>query len=103
MHYTASGTAEALYSAVDGRLCELLGSENPWTNCISVGVDNINVGWCPCHVIHNTAHKAGEIFTSESGFDLKEFVIDLFYSFDKSTKRNELASYSAFVTSLTAL
>ena len=90
MHNKASDIAEALYSAVNGRLCELLGSENPWTNCISVGVDNtsVNVGirnslksrvlqknshiffsGCPCHVIHNTAHKSGEIFTSESGFD----------------------------------
>ena len=41
---------------------------------------------CPCHIIHNAAQKAGESFTGVSGFDVEEFVIDLFYWFDKSTK-----------------
>ena len=58
---------------------------------------NVYFNGCPGHIIHNTAHKAGEVFTMNSGFDLEEFVIDLFYWFNKSTKRkNELASYSAF-------
>ena len=115
---SASSTAEALFTALDDKLAELLESDTPWANCISVGVDNtsVNIGrrnsiktrvlqrnpnvffnGCPCHIIHNTAHKAGEAFTLHSGFDLEEFVIDTFYWFDKSTKRkNELASYCTF-------
>ena len=112
---SASSTAEALFTALDDKLAELLESDTPWANCISVGVNNtsVNIGrrnsiklqrnpnvffnGCPCHIIHNTAHKAGEAFTLHSGFDLEEFVIDTFYWFDKSTKRkNELASYCTF-------
>lgn len=115
---STSSTAEALYTALNGRLSELLSCENPWLNCISVGVDNtsVNIGirnsiksrvlqrnsniyfnGCPCHIIHNTAHKAGEEFTSYCNFDLEEFVIDLFYWFDKSTRRkNELACFCSF-------
>ena len=40
---------------------------------------------------------AGESFSEISGFDIEEFVIDLFYWFDKSTKRkNGLQSYCMF-------
>jgi len=49
---------------------------------------------CPCH---NAAQKAGESFTEISGFDIEEFVTDLFYWFDKSTKqKNGLQSYCMF-------
>ena len=52
---------------------------------------------CPCHIIHNVAQQAGEGFTKACGFDIKEFAIDLYYWFDKSTKRkNELKSYCTF-------
>ena len=52
---------------------------------------------CPCRIIHNAAKKAGESFSEISGFDIEEFVIDLFYWFDKSTKRkNGLQSYCMF-------
>ena len=50
---------------------------------------------CPCHIIHNAAQKAGESFTGVSGFDVEEFVIDLFYWFDKSTKRKTDFSHTA--------
>jgi len=43
---------------------------------------------CPCHIIHNAAQKAGESFTDACGLDVEEFVIDLYYWFDKPTKRN---------------
>ena len=43
---SVSSTAEALYTVVESRLCELLQCENPWIKCISVGVDNtsVNIG-----------------------------------------------------------
>ena len=114
---TAS-TAEALYSVVDGKLVELFGIENPWEYCTSVAVDNTsaNIGihnslksrvlqrnsaiffsGCPCHMIHNAAQKAAVAFSSCVGFDIEEFTVDLYYWFEKSTKRkNCLRSYCEF-------
>ena len=77
------------YNTFDAKLQELLGSENPWNLCTSVGVDNtsVNVGvrdsiktqvlarnsaiyfnGCPCHILHNAAQKSGEVFGSNVGF-----------------------------------
>lgn len=114
----SAATAEAIYGVVDGRLAELLGTENPWELCTSVGVDNtsVNIGvhnslksrvlqrnpaiyfsGCPCHILHNAAQKAADAFGSVSGFDVEEFTIDLYYWFEKSTKRkNSLRSYCEF-------
>ena len=115
---TTTCTAEGIYQAMNAKLEELLRCPNPWTLCTSVGVDNtsVNIGvWesikvkvlgqnsdiyfngCPCHIIHNAAKKAGESFTEISGFAVEEFAIDLYYWFDKSTKRkNQLHSYCTF-------
>ena len=115
---TTSATAEGIYTAMNTTLQNLLSCPNPWSLCTAVGVDNtsVNIGirdsiktrvlrqnpavyfnGCPCHIIHNAAQKAGESFTGVSGFDVEEFVIDLFYWFDKSTKRkNGLQSYCTF-------
>ena len=53
---------------------------------------------CPCHIIHNAARKASDVFCSSCGFDVEEFCIDiLYYWFDKSTKRKKsLLSYCTF-------
>ena len=52
---------------------------------------------CPCHIIHNAAQKAAEIFADVSQFDIEECCIDHFYWFDKSTKRKgQLEDYSLF-------
>ena len=115
---SASSTAEAIYKVMDGKRSELLESTNPWSMCTSDGVDNtsVNIGirnslktrilkrsnaihfnGCPCHIIHTAAQKAGSAFALCCGFDAEEFVIDLYYWFDKSTKRkNELQSYCKF-------
>ena len=79
----------------------------PWDNCTAFGVDNTNsnigaknsiksrviainpsvyfVG-CPCHIIHNAAQKATEMFGEISGVDIEECCVDHCYWFDKSTK-----------------
>ena len=115
---STSGTAQGLFSAVDSKLRELLQCSNPWNMCTSVGVDNtsVNIGTrdslktrvlgcnpaiyfngCPCHILHNAAQKAGDSLTECCGFDVEEFAIDLYYWFEKSTKRkNELQSYCMF-------
>ena len=99
------GTAEALFNNIHSILSE---NKVDWENCVSVGLDNtaVNVGkknlimtrvlaknktifinGCPCHVIHNTANKAAEQFSEVSGFDVEDFLVDLFHWFDKSSKR----------------
>ena len=42
---------------------------------------------CPCHVLHNAAGKAAEEFTKVSEFDFEDHCVNLFFWFDKSTKR----------------
>ena len=115
---TTSSTAEAIYGVLNDRLTKFLQSSNPWSMCTSVGVDNtaVNIGirnsiktriqhanpaiyfnGCPCHIIHNAARKASDYFCNICGFDIEELCIDLYYWFDKSTKRkNGLQSYCVF-------
>ena len=115
---STTATAEGIYRALDSKVVHLLSCENPWSMCTSVGVDNtsVNIGirdslktrillrnpaiyfnGCPCHIIHNAAQKAGDTLTERCAFDVEELTIDLYYWFDKSTKRkNGLRSYCIF-------
>ena len=45
------------------------------------------VAGCPCHMLHNAAAKGPTAFADATGFDLEDHCVDLFYWFDKSTKR----------------
>ena len=45
---------------------------------------------CPCHILHNTAGKASEVFAAVSKFNLENSCIDVFHSFEKSTKRKSI-------------
>ena len=49
--------------------------------------DSIYTFGCPCHIIHNTAKAGSDAFAGETGFDVGDFLVDLFYYFDNSTKR----------------
>ena len=52
---------------------------------------------CPCHISHNTACTAGEALRQQTGCDVEELVIDIYYWFDKSTKRKgSLEDYCCF-------
>ena len=101
----AAGTAQAIFDKMNA----VLNLHNiPWVNCIVVGVDNtsVNIGrhnsimtrvhgvnpsvyfmGCPCHIAHNVASAAADAFRNEVDFDVEELVVDIFYWFDKSTKR----------------
>lgn len=115
MCLTSSSTAEAIYSKIYDTLRDF-GID--WGLCVAFGVDNTNVNvgrrnsirtraheenqaiyfvGCPCHMVHNTACKASESFQAATGFDVEDMLVDIYYWFDKSTKRkNELADFCGF-------
>ena len=112
---TECGLASTIFNQTDTKMAE---HAIPWSNCVGFSVDNTSVNMrahnsilsralgknplcyfmgCPCHIIHNTAHKGSEAFASVTGFDVEDFCIDVFYYFDKSTKRKgALKSYNEF-------
>ena len=105
MCMASSSSAEGIFT----RMNEVLQNNSiTWKNCVGLGVDNtsVNMGCrnsiktgvqaeneaicimgCPCHIVHNTAGKAGDAFYKTTGFNVDDMVVDLFYWFDKSTKR----------------
>ncbi len=83
----------------------------PWRNVIGLSLDNTSVNMgrhnglnrkfeaknagvytfgCPCHIIHNTANHASKVFAGANGFDVGDFLVDVYYCFDNSTKRQAL-------------
>ena len=59
--------------------------------------ENVYFVGCLCHMGHNTACKAAEVFQKETGFDVEDMLVDLYYWYDKSTKRkNELCEFCDF-------
>ena len=106
-----SSTAESIYSKVDDTLKQF---NIDWKMCTACSVDNtsLNLGrrnsikthvlhenpstyfvGCPCHMVHNTATKAAE---AETGFDVEDLLVDLYYWFDKSTKRKKGLLYCVY-------
>ena len=105
MCMSSSSTAQGIFT----RMNEVLQSNAiTWKTCVGLGVDNtsanmgcrnsiktrvqekneaIYIMGCPCHIVHNTAGKAGDAFYKATGFNVDDMVVDLFYWFDKSTKR----------------
>ena len=105
MCMASSSTAEGTFTKMN----EVLETNSvTWDNCVGFGLDNtsVNMGCrnciktcihakneavyimgCPCHIVHNTAGKAADAYESMTGFNVDDLVIDVFYWFDKSTKR----------------
>ena len=99
-----SSTAESIYATIDDTLKQF---NIDWEMCVGrrnsiksrVLQENPSTYFvrCPCHMVHNTATKAAESFEAETGFDVEDMFVDLYYWFDKSTKRkNELSDYCEF-------
>ena len=112
MCLTSASTAESIYVKINDILSLY---DIDWKMYIAFGVDNTNVNvgrrnsirtrvhqeneffvGCPCHMVHNTACKAVEVFQRETGFDVEDMLVDLYYWYDKSTKRK--MSFTNFVT-----
>ena len=47
----------------------------------------------PCHMIRNTGNKATKRFSEVSGFDVEDFLVDLFHWFDESSKRKGTSNF----------
>ena len=108
-----SGIVVTIFQNIDNVMMKL---QLPWKKCVGFSLDNTsaNLGirnsiksrvknsncyfmGCPCHIIHNTAHKGSTGFTCNTKFDVEDFCTDIFYYFDKSTKRkNALQGYAKF-------
>ena len=94
-------TGENIYRLLNS---ELNDQNIPWGNCVSFCADNASVMvgkhkgvtafihkvnpecyimGCPCHMIHNTAKKAAQALPVA----LDEFLVDIYYYLDKSSKR----------------
>ena len=58
---------------------------------------NIFITGCLCHILYNGACKSGSVFATVTGLDIEDHCVDLFYWFDKSSKRkNILKEYYEF-------
>ena len=110
-----ASTARAEFDSVN-TLFEKFGLS--WHNVTGLGLDNTNsnigarnsikqralekntnifINGCPCHILHNAASKANSEFSKISGFDLEDHSVDLYYWFDKSSKRKSaLLEYYEF-------
>ena len=105
-----AAAASTIFETIDEVMTD---NSIPWKNCIAFSVDNTsaNLGQfnsmktrvlernpncysfgCPCHILHNTAGKASAKLEEVSGFDVDDLAVDIFYYFDKSTKRKAALS-----------
>ena len=105
------GTAEPLFNNINSILRE---NRVDWENCVVAGLGNtaVNVGKknsimtrvlaknknvfinaCLCHIIHNTANRAAELFSKVPRFDVEDFLVDLFHWFNKSSKRKVSSNF----------
>ena len=107
MGLTTGSTSRILFDKMD----DVMTDKNlSWNLCVAIGVDNaaVNMGsrssiktkalqknsaifmaGCSCHVVHNTACKAGTVFSGETNFDVQDLCVDIYYFFDKSTNRKQ--------------
>ena len=115
MCLTTGSAAEAICTKINEALVKF-GVD--WNKCVAFGVDNssVNIGkrnliktrvqqqnpaiyfmGCPCHMVHNTATKGAQAFQGETGFDVEDILVDLYYWFNKSTKRiHQLSEFCDF-------
>ena len=111
-----SGTAQSMFDKISDSLDKL---NINWNNLVGLSVDNTNanlgvknsiktrmlaknehmyVQGCPAHMVHNVGKKGSKEFKSATGFDIGDFLTDVYFYFDKSTKRKgQLKEFCDFV------
>ena len=98
-------TAEGIFTAIDEVFTK---NQIPWENCVSLSVnntstmigknnsiasrflernENIFIAGCPCHLAHVAASNSHDAFSEYIDINVEDVMDDLFYWFDKSTKR----------------
>ena len=103
-----ASTAECMFSSIDQQLTS---NDLSWDKVSALGLDNTNanigdhnsikfraleknleivISGCPCHILHNVSAKAAEAFGNVTGFSAEDHCVDLFYWFDKSSKRKSI-------------
>ena len=109
------GKAAAIFDVLDEKFQN---DSMPWHNAVSLSVDNTNamigcnnsiasrcknenpnifISGCACHLAHIDATEANDAFTDVLGINIEDVLIDLFYWFDKSSKRKgKLSEYFEF-------
>ena len=76
----------------------MLGIHNSVASRLLSKHENCFVNGCPCHLAHISASRANEGFSKVIGFDLENLCADLYYWFEKSSKRKgKLLEYFEFV------
>ena len=104
----SSSTAEAMFNSIDEQFEK---HDISWLMVSGLRVDNTNanigshnslktrahqkndeivIAGCPCHILHNAAGNASDAFASVSQFDFEDHCVDIFYWFDKSSKRKSI-------------
>lgn len=48
---------------------------------------NISIAGCPCDLAYLVASEANDSFSAVAGINIKDVLINLYYCFDKSSKR----------------
>ena len=109
-----ASTAAEMFSSVDKLFIKHVISQN---FVIALGVDNTNtnieniiplkvehqrktITYLLLDILHYAAYKSGSAFATVTGFDIEDHCVDLFYQFDKSSKRKSiLKEYYEFCNS----
>ena len=65
----------------------MIGAHNSFACRCKDQNENIYVLGCPCHLAHIAASNANDAFVEISGINVEDLLIDLYYWFEKNTKR----------------
>ena len=108
-------TAEILFENIPSALRS---NEIDWSNCVRLSLQNtssnlgrrnsiktrvqevnnlIYINGSPLHIVHNTGNKGAKMFMLANRFDVEDMLFDIFYWFDKRSKRKvELEKFCSF-------
>ena len=67
-----------------------IGDHNSVKSCTLERNPEIMISVCPCHILHKAASKAADAFAAVSDFIMEDHCVDLYYWFDKSSKRKSI-------------